>query len=111
MDIEFQTNRLRKECSQQKEMDRAYGDRANALRRRLSVLANAACLADVPKDPPDRCHQLSGRRNGQIAVTIKDNWRLIFVPDHDPLPRLPNGGLDERAVTRIRVIEVVDYHE
>jgi proteic killer suppression protein len=32
------------------------------------------------------------------------------VPDHDPVPRLPDGGVDEAAVTKIRFIEVTDYH-
>jgi plasmid maintenance system killer protein len=110
MHLEFSTGKLRKELSQEKAMDRAYGDRAKPLRRRLDVLRRATCLADVPKDPPDRCHRLSRDRDGQYAVVIKDNWRLVFVPDHEPVPKLSDGGVDERSVTRITVLEVVDYH-
>jgi plasmid maintenance system killer protein len=110
MDFEFSTGKLRKEMSEEKAMNRAYGNRAKPLRLRLAVLKRAACLADVPKGPPDRCHQLSQDRAGQLAVVIKDNWRLVFKPNHDPVPELPGGGLDERAVTKIMLLEVVDYH-
>jgi proteic killer suppression protein len=110
MEFEFQSGKLRKELTEKKAMDRAYGSRASALRLRLTVLRKAACLADVPKGPPDRCHKLTGDRLGQFAVAIKDNWRLVFAPDHDPAPKLPDAGVDEAAVTRIRLIEVTDYH-
>jgi len=36
--------------------------------------------------------------------------RLIFEPDHNPVPQKPDGGLDWTQVTRIRVIEITDYH-
>ncbi len=110
MEFGFKSSKLGKELSEQKSMVRAFGDRAKQLRLRLSVLAQAPCLADVPKGPPDRCHQLTTDRKGHVAVVIKDNWRLVFVPDHDPVPTLPDGGTDETQVTRIKFIEVVDYH-
>ena len=110
MEFEFQSKKLQKELTEQKSMDRAYGIRAAPLRRRLTVLRKAECLADVPKAPPDRCHALKADRAGQYAVDIKENWRLVFEPDHDPLPKLPDGGLDEGAVTKIRFLEVTDYH-
>ncbi|NJO55788.1 MAG: system killer suppression protein [Rhodospirillales bacterium] len=91
-------------------MKKAFGDRAPALMRRLSVLREARTLADVPRVPPERCHELTGRREGQLAVVIKDNWRLVFRPAHDPPPRKPDGGLDHSQVTEIELIEVVDYH-
>lgn len=91
-------------------MQRAYGDRAKPLMRRIAILAEANCLADVPGRPPERCHPLKGDRAGQFAVVVKDNWRLVFMPDHDPLPLDADGALDLRGVTAIRIMEVVDYH-
>ena len=49
-------------------------------------------------------------RKGQFSVTLKDNWRLVFTPTNDPLPRLADGGLDLTKVTDIQLEEVVDYH-
>jgi len=110
MQIRFRSKRLGKALSDPKEMAKAYGDRAKPIRRRLDVLGQAACLSDVPTEPPDRRHQLGGNRHGQLSVTIKDNWRIVFVPDHDPLPCLPDGGLDTGQVTAVEIIEIVDYH-
>ena len=87
MDLSFTSRKLKKQMEDDKEMQRAFGkDRAKALRRRLRTLAQASTLADGPSGPPDRCHVLTGDREGQIAVTVKENWRLIFEPDHDPVP-------------------------
>lgn len=110
MDISFANNRLKKQMENARAMDKAYGERAKPLRRRLQVLASAACLADVPAHPPDRRHLLTGNRAGQFAVMLTGNWRLVFEPDHDPLPVLSDGGIDIGAVTAICIIEVTDYH-
>ena len=111
MDLSFASRKLKKQMEDDKEMQRAFGkDRAKPLRRRLRTLAQAPTLADVPSGPPDRCHALTGDRAGQIAVTVKENWRLIFEPDHDPVPLKPDGGFDLAAITAVCIIEVVDYH-
>ena len=77
---------------------------------RLAVLANAPTLAAVPHTPPDRRHQLTGDREGQYAVDLDHQNRLIYVPNHDPVPRLNDGGIDIDRVTAITIMEVTDYH-
>ena len=77
---------------------------------RLAVLANAPTLAAVPHSPPDRRHQLTGDREGQYAVDLDHQNRLIYVPNHDPVPRLNDGGIDIDRVTAITIMEVTDYH-
>jgi proteic killer suppression protein len=44
-------------------------------------------------------------------VVIKDQWRLVFIPKHDPLPRKEDGGIELCKVTTIEVIWIGDYHE
>jgi toxin HigB-1 len=110
MNLSFASNKLKKILEDERKMQQEFGDRAKPLRRRLRTLESAPTLAKVPTTPPERCHQLSGDRAGRFAVTVKDNWRLIFVPAHDPVPVKPDGGVDLAAVTDIRIIEVVDYH-
>lgn len=89
---------------------RTWGkDRWNVIRRRLASLAAAPTLADM-RGVPGRFHQLAGDRAHQFALRINANERLVLEPDHNPLPALPAGGVDLAAVTRIRIIEVVDYH-
>ena len=51
-----------------------------------------------------------GERRGQYALDLRGAYRLVFVPDHDPIPNLPGGGVDEALVTKVLITEVVDYH-
>ena len=110
MDFAFVTRKLERQLTDGSAMSRAYGSRAPKLKIRLDLLRQAQCLGDVPSTPPDRRHALTGDRAGQFAVVIVDNWRLVFLPDHDPLPRLADGGIDVTKVTAVKFLEVVDYH-
>ena len=83
---------------------------AAKLQQRLSELQAAERLDDIPRVPPPRCHEMSGDRNGQMSVDLFHPYRLIFSPDHDPLPTKKDGGLDWTQVTKILVKEIVDYH-
>jgi len=67
-------------------------------------------LARHQQTPPPRRHELAGKRAGQFTLDLTANWRLIFRPDHDPVPRSSGGGVDLTAVTDIVIIEIVDYH-
>lgn len=110
MKFSFASNKLERQLSDAKEMAKAFGQRAKALKLRLGVLKQARNLADVPKGPPERCHQLTGDREGHFAVSIKENWRLEFEPDHQPVPLKADGGINEQEVTAIKFLGVVDYH-
>lgn len=110
MDFSFTNRKLERELSDGKAMKRAYGERARALQNRLTTLAAAEKLSDVPMAPPDWREQLKGDRDEQFSVVLTKNWRLIFETDHDPIPRLNDGGIDLEKVTAVRFIEVVDYH-
>jgi proteic killer suppression protein len=111
VDIIFATEKLRKVLSSEKEIIRKYGSaRGRALMRRLSQLREAANLEVMRTLPQARCHELLGDREGQLAVDLAHPYRLIFEAADDPLPRKPDGGLDWKGVTAIRVVEVVDYH-
>ena len=68
--------------------------------------ADARC----PDGAPRNLHQLSADRAGQFALDLRGSYRLVFAPNHDPLPLLADGGIDRTLVTKIRITEVVDYH-
>ncbi len=76
----------------------------------LAVLKNARTLADVPSTPPERCHPLKADREGQYAVDLVHAQRLVFKPNHDPVPSKDDGGIDPAEVTSIIIVDVVDYH-
>jgi plasmid maintenance system killer protein len=111
MEISFNSRKLEKLCNSQKVMRAQLGDRcAKVLQQRLAEINAADTLEDLEKVPGARCHELKGNRKGQLAVDLVHPKRLVFVPDHDPVPNRPDGGLDWAQVTRVLVTEVVDYH-
>lgn len=111
MDIGFGNRRLAKLFNEERTLRRKYGDRmAETIMRRLAVLKNARTMADVPVTKPERRHELKGDRIGQYAVDLVHPKRLILEPDHDPLPRRPDGGIDPDQIVAVKVVAVVDYH-
>lgn len=111
MDIGFRTRKLEKTFNSAHALQKAYGARmAKAIMNRLAVLNAARTLALVPTTPPDRRHQLRGDRDEQFAVDLIHPHRLVFEPNHQPLPRKDDGGIDTEQVTAITIIEVIDYH-
>jgi plasmid maintenance system killer protein len=110
VDFSFANRKFEKELSDISAMKKAYGERSRALQNRLTTLAVAENLSDVPIGPPDWLEQLKGDRDEQFSVVLTRNWRLIFEIDHDPIPRREDGGIDLENVTAIRLVEVVDYH-
>jgi hypothetical protein len=59
---------------------------------------------------PGNLHALRADRRGRFSISLWGPYRLIIAPDHNPLPRLDDGGIDLYAVTAVRILEVVDYH-
>lgn len=111
MEISFRTRKLQKEFSSGITLKRNYGNRmALTIMARVGVLKNAGSLQKVPATPPERRHQLKGRRDEQFAVDLVHPYRLVFEPDHSKLPRNEDRGIDLERVTAIRILEVVDYH-
>ena len=111
MDISFASGSLQKVCNSQKEMHRKFGQKvAGRLAQRLSELKAAESLAEISHLPPARLHELGHDRQGQFAVDLAQPKRLIFKPDHNPVPLKADGGLDKEKITRLRIVEILDYH-
>ncbi|WP_438351557.1 type II toxin-antitoxin system RelE/ParE family toxin [Paenibacillus sp. FA6] len=90
---------------------RVWGtDNARKIRARMSELKAADNLSLIPYVPPARLHALTENRDGQFSVTVKEPFRIIFEPYHDPVPQTLDGGIDKKSVTQINIIEVVNYH-
>ena len=114
MDISFTCTKLKKELNEGKRLEKAHGIlQAKKIRVRLAELKAASSLYDFwpPKTGPGRCHELTGDREGQLSVDLDHPYRLIFVPEHDPVPLKPDGGLDWKQVTAIAIVGIEDTHE
>lgn len=111
VDIAFRTRKLERTFNSEKELNKAYYSRmTRTIMMRLAILKNSRVLSLVPTSRPERLHQLGQNRSGQFAVDLVQPYRLIFVPNHDPIPLKEDGGIDRDKVTAITIIEVADYH-
>lgn len=110
MDITFKSNRLREELTDERERKKEYGQScAKKIKRRLDDLRAATCLHDF-HHLPGRCHELTGDLEGVLSLDVDHPYRLLFVPDHDPVPMREDGGLDWTQVTAVRIIGIEDTH-
>jgi toxin HigB-1 len=112
MDISFKDKKIEKILNSNSKMQKEYGVQiSNKIQQRLFELKAAPCLNDISHLPPARLHELEGKRSGEFAVDLKHPHRLVFVPDHNPIPLKLDGGINRALVTAIKIIEVgVDYH-
>lgn len=111
MDIAFKTRKLEKTFNAASSLQKAHGVRmAKAIMMRMAVLRAARNLELVPTTPPERRHQLVGDRDEQFSIDLVHPYRLVFVVNHDPVPRNDDGGVALEQVTAITIVDVVDYH-
>lgn len=113
MDISFLDTSLEEAVNSEKELRRLFDKQvAKKIMMRMGVLRAAGCLAQVPHTPPEMRHELKRNRKGQFAVdtTRTSGIRIIFKPDHDPVPVKDDGGIDLTQVSKIVILEIRDYH-
>jgi proteic killer suppression protein len=101
---------LEKSCSDDRQGAKTWGaEQWKVLKARLVSLRAAPTLAEMD-GVPGNCHPLRADRSGQFALDLRGPYRLIFEPDHEPIPQLNAGGINTAEVTNIRIEEVDNYH-
>lgn len=110
MEIRFKSRKLEKQLTDPKEMLKSFGQLARKISQRLKDLSDADNLEIMRTLPAARCHELTGDRKGELAVDVSGNYRMIFEPNHNPLPIKDKGGLNWEQITKIQIIEIEDYH-
>ncbi|UTW50855.1 killer suppression protein HigA [bacterium SCSIO 12827] len=114
MKITFRNPSLEQLANDQKELTRKFGIKVSkGIMMRMALLAAVPNLGCVPHGHPEKCHELKGNRKGQFAIypANKVGVRLVLVPEHDPVPRKEDGGIDLTQVTEIMIWEIGDYHD
>jgi proteic killer suppression protein len=110
IDISWSDRKLEKSCASDKAGQRHFGaPNWKLMKRRLAALRAAPTLTDM-EGVPGNCHALSADREGEFAVYLWGQYRLVFEPNHEPIPRFDDGGIDKSRVTGVVITEVVDYH-
>lgn len=113
MDLTFASRRLEKQLNEGRAMVKAFGpERAKRLQIVLTALRAAPNLGifGPPYSPPHRCHELTGNRKGKLSIDLDGPYRLILVPEHNPLPTRAEGGLDWEQVKAIKIQGVENTH-
>ena len=80
---------------------------SKAIMKKLGALNASETLAGYRKFDI-RLEKLTGGI-AEYSVHLSANWRLIFRPK-EPIPRTPDGGIDEKEVKEIVLVNIVDYH-
>lgn len=109
MKLDFKDKKLRDLCEQGRVAEKKLGaDSARKLRSRLSDIEAATTVLDLVAGAP---HPLKGDRKNQFSVSLAGGCRIVFEPDHDPLPLRDDQSLDWSQVFDVKVIFIGDYHE
>lgn len=112
MDISYKSKKLKRVFENEANAIKMWGTlNGRILLKRHGQLRAADSLYVFDLLPQVRCHRLGDNREGQFACDGKQPFRLVFELDHDPVPELESGGVDLKNITRIRIVEVVDYHD
>ena len=110
MEIEYKTNKLEKSLASPRDILANYGIRAKLVKQRMDEFKAAVTLHDILLLPKANLHQLTQKYTGCLAVDISANYRIIIEPNHNPVPLKDDNGLDYKSVTKIKILEIVDYH-
>lgn len=110
MELHYKTNKLKQLCEDPNcnvDLVKKYGSEvAKRLPQRIKELKAFNNLQDVPTSPPQRRHKLTGNRNGQFAIMITSQYRLIF-------KQFDNSIIieDLREIKEIEILEVSKHYE
>jgi toxin HigB-1 len=109
MKITFENEDYKTLCEQSNVSQRKLGPKmAKKLRARLAELMAASSVVELCAGHP---HPLKGDRAGQFALDLVHPRRLVFEPDHDPVPLKEDGGIDWSQVTQVCIVWIGDYHD
>lgn len=109
MEIDIPDDDIRALCEQQRLAVRRLG--AACARKLRSRLADLLAAAHVHELVAGRPHPLKGDRKGQFALDLHGGVRLVFEPNHTPVPCFADGGIDWAQVTQIIIVYIGDYHD
>jgi len=111
MEIRFENNNLERYAFDEKYRVKKLGSKqAIVLKKRLDSLLIAVTLEDC-RHVPGRLHLLTSNRQGQFSFHLIEPYRLIFIPDENPIPIDKSGNLIWSEIKNIKIIEIINYHE
>ncbi|GAB1443677.1 MAG: type II toxin-antitoxin system RelE/ParE family toxin [Bacteroidetes bacterium] len=111
MEILFSSTKLQKLANDHKKCQKELGAvGAKRFNMRMLDLRDAISLEDL-RNAPGRFHELKGNRKGQWSCDLDHPYRLIFEPVEKPIPTVESGAYIWAQIKKIKIIEIVDYHD
>jgi toxin HigB-1 len=110
MKLSYKNNKLEKSLTDDKVILKTYGTLSKTIKQRINQLKAADELTTIARLPALRLHPYTGARLGEWSIDIHKNWRICFTIDHDPIPRMEDGGVNPDKVTAIKILSVEDPH-
>lgn len=109
MEVTYADKDLRELCENRLRAMRELGAVCSRkLFARVADLKAASCVLRLPAGRP---HPLTGSRDGQYAIGLANEQRLVLAPDIEPVPKQPSGEIKWDAVTKVRVVAIGNRHE
>ena len=102
-----ETKKLTKVLNSPRLMTKEFGkDRARRIMARLDEVDAAKNLAQIPSDSPPRCHKLQGNLQGEFAVDVSGNYRMIF----EGYDKNDVISTKKTEIVTVQIISIEDYH-
>lgn len=109
MQIDYKDSKLQALCEKSREANRKLGaDCAKKLQSRLSDIDAASHVEELIAGRP---HPLKGDMKGQFAIDLAGGKRLVFEPNHNPIPKKEDNSINWAQVTSVTIIYIGDYHD
>ncbi|WP_259685072.1 type II toxin-antitoxin system RelE/ParE family toxin [Lactobacillus helveticus] len=107
MEYFAETKKLTKVLNSPRLMTKEFGkDRARRIMARLDEFDAAKNLAQIPSDSPSRCHKLQGNLQGEFAVDVSGNYRMIF----EGYDKNDVISTKKTEIVTVQIISIEDYH-
>lgn len=110
MKLSYKSKKLEQSLTEDKRLIKTYGELSKKIKQRIGQLKAADTLSTIAKIPVLRLHPYKGNRMGEWSIDIKDNWRICFEIDHEPIHISNDGSVKLEKVTAIKITSVEDPH-
>ena len=104
MIINYSTKKLEKKLTDPRLLKKYYSNDYNKIKNRLSEMAAANNLLEIPECPPPRRHKLSGNLKDCWGIDYSKNDRFIIRPVE------PFDINDLSSIREIEIVDLEDYH-
>lgn len=102
MELVFLNNRIQRLCASFAKLRAELGQAtARTVIGHIASLRAASCLEEM-RHLPGRCR----KHEGQLALTLPNDGRLIFEPTDNPAPTVSDGGVDWAATRTVRILAI-----